>query len=94
VIYTLPNGTQKEFTLSIDAIVEEEERDPDYSFFSDLSSLGDKIRFGTIKRLLPIIGTDFDTFFKVDKLSFNDLSEILTKCMEEVGFLSDTVGSA
>ena len=85
----MKDGKTFEFELDIDRIIEEEEKDPDYSLMADLKQFEDgKIRFSAFKRLAGFIGTDMDSMRK-QGLNLADLISIFTGCIEELGFTSE-----
>lgn len=82
------NGQRYTFSLDLDRICEMELKNPDFNFLTMLANAGEEFRLSTIVTLCDFLGSDYKTMVK-QGFTITDISEILTKAMEEIGFFSD-----
>lgn len=78
-------GVQREFSLDVDWILSEEDRNPNYSFFKDLDGIADNPRLTTVKRMAEAMGQDFRTM--LGQYSIFDIVAIFADCCKESGFI-------
>lgn len=90
---TSSKGEVNQFSLDLDAIIAMEDEDPQFSMFTLMSSLGDKVRFKDLKTMASFIGWDYAEFCKRG-YNIQDLAEIISACLEEMGFTSDLQGQS
>ena len=79
------SGVAKEFSLDIEWILAEEERDRSYSFFKDLDTLADVPRLTPVARMCKAMGEDFSTLCK--SFTIFEIVEIFAECCKESGFI-------
>lgn len=77
-----------EYKLNIQAILDEEAKNPDYSFFDELEDFGKHLRFSEIMRMCEYVSSSYEEMFTARKLAFSDLPKIVQGCLEEAGFHS------
>lgn len=80
-------GEVHEYKLDINAILEAEAKDPEYSFLHDLQSMGNKPRLTTLARIANSVGGDLQSMLALG-FTMDKIADIFTKCLEEAGFIS------
>lgn len=90
VTVTSKKGETKDLCLDFDAIVEMENKDPNYSFFEEMDRMGDKPKVATLDRLARLIydGKGWKEFVR-DGFTIDDLTKVLKGSMVELGFTSE-----
>lgn len=79
-------GQSHNFALDLRWILEEEARDPSYSFFKDLETIAENPRLTTLKRMAEAMGKDFLEL--VDKFQIFDIIRIFGECCQDAGFIT------
>lgn len=84
------NGAVHTFELDVEKICEMEEKDPNFDFLAMVSELGEKMRLSSLAKLCTFVGSSYKQMTQEYHLTVSDIGNILTKCMEDAGFLSES----
>lgn len=80
-------GIEHDFVLDIDAVIQMESEDEDFSFIDCLSSFNKKVKLSNLDKICKAIGTDLKSMlamgFTIDKIM-----DITKQCIEDAGFFS------
>lgn len=90
---TSSTGEVCQFNLDLDRIIQMEDQDPDFSIFGLMSKMGANVRFTDLRKMASFIGWDYAEFCKRG-YNIQDLAEIISACLEELGFTSDHPGQS
>lgn len=82
------------YSLNIEAIVRDETADPEFSFFTMMEKMGERIRLTDIIRVCEYVSSSYEEMFKEGGLTLDDLPKIMEGCIEEAGFRSAEHGQA
>ena len=82
------------YELNIEAILRDEEADPEFSFFTMMEKMGERIRLTDIIRVCEYVSSSYEEMFKEGGLTLDDLPKIVEGCIEEAGFRSAEHGQA
>lgn len=82
------------YELNIEAILRDEEADPEFSFFAMMERMGTRVRLTDVIRLCEYVSSSYEEMFKERGVTFGDLPQIVEGCIEEAGFRSAEHGQA
>lgn len=85
--FTSANGETYDFHIDLDAVLEMEAENPDFSILDLADKMAEKFRFTDLVMMAKIIGWDYKDFCERG-FNIQDLSAILTECLSELGFTS------
>lgn len=92
MMLTAPDGTSREFALSIERIIEMEQVDPSWSLMSALSSLSSG-RVTDADTVLRMVGTTYAEFV-ADGFTYLDVGKVLQGILAETGFTMPSAGGS
>lgn len=84
--FTSATGVTRDFSMSIERILELEANDPGFSLINDVRKLGHTYRLTYAEHILQAMGTTYRDFI-ADGFYLEDLGEIASKAMADIHFL-------
>ena len=91
--FTSSTGVTRDFTMSLERILELEAKDPGFSLINDVRKLGHTFRLTYAEHILQAMGTNYKEFI-ADGFYLEDLGDIATKAMGELHFLKPSPTSS
>lgn len=89
---TAPDGTEHEFTLPIERIIEMEQADPEWSLVSLLSLLSSG-RISDADRVLALVGTSYAGFLAMG-FGYLDVAKLVHGILSDSGFTTASVADS
>ena len=85
---TAPNGETYRFEMDLEAILEMESKDPEFSLMKVMNRVGSTMRITDLVKITKALGWDYKEFVKAG-FTVVDLAEIVENCIQDLGFPSE-----
>ena len=91
--YTSSTGVTKDFSISVERILELEEKDPGYSLVNDVRKLPHTFRLTSADRICRALGTTYNAFI-ADGFYMEDLARIAADALSDLHFFKPSPTSS
>lgn len=90
---TAPNGETYRFKMDLEAILEMESQDPEFSLMKVMNRVGSTMRITDLVKITKALGWSYKDFVEAG-FTVVDLADIVGVCVQDLGFPSEDPGQS